>query len=439
MPSPPRPGPPTTPPSSGGRTTPNGKRGRLASTALTASEFFDHADAFHFAAAQGTPLNTDLTICAQGSPVYGEGRSNKANTKRFTAAIESALEHVASRFGLTPAYTIVLENPPCGGPGLHAHVGLGGPTDDADHALFRQSLASTFQRRFRWSSKREGPYAPLKIEPARLGATNAHRASTYHRKGCDDATAHAMLSTPKPWGAHLDPILRERFDPKALRAPQGTIHGPRIIVAPSIDREARWRAGYADTCTLADPIRPLRDQSDRCRARIRALSETQLAPAACLTGPGGATGHSATSTPSATGTAAAQPPGECSAAASATDRIGRHFGSARSPWDDMNVCISSPIGRSGIFVPEQHRRRKAHPMQTGPPSLDEYADGDSLVPEGTHFDPERYPQAPALQASTKLASALNHPSTGFLGAFLERALLDQERQRAEAAENHDTL
>lgn len=308
MPSRPRPGPPTRPPSSGGRATPKGKRGLLPSTALTASEFLDHANAFHFAAAHGMPLNTNLTICAQGGRFIPQGRTTQATTKKFTAAIEGTLEYVATRFGLTLACTIVLENPPCGGPGLHAHVLAHGPTNDADHALFRQSLASAFQRRFRWDSARLAPYAPIKIEPARLDATNAHRASTYHRKGCDDATAHAMLTTPKPRTPGLDPILRDYFDPKGLRAPQGTIHGPRAVTAPSINREARRQAGYADACTLADPIRPLRDQADRYHALVRAWFSTSTPAPSCPA----TEGHADTTTPAihlpATGTPRKAPP-----------------------------------------------------------------------------------------------------------------------------------
>ncbi|MBR0652746.1 hypothetical protein GXW78_24025 [Roseomonas terrae] len=188
----------------------------------------------------------------------------------FATAVENAVEFTATRLGVAPAYTITLENPSCGGHGLHANVLLHSPTNDAERAFFHGRFVSVFKRRFRWKTARNATYTPIKIEPALLGDTNAHRALTYHLKGCDDATAHAVLTTPKA-APGLDPILRDRFHPNHLREPQGTIHGPRVIIAPSISKEARQKAGYTDTATLADPIQPFRAR----QAKLRAMSEAR--------------------------------------------------------------------------------------------------------------------------------------------------------------------
>lgn len=400
------------------------RRGCLeSSTAITASKALDALNALTFAEWRGIPLNTAFTINAQGSAIFGSGRANKTNTDTFRTEIADTICAVARKFHIPFAYVITLENPPCGGPGLHAHVSAHGPQDDEHHARYRDALKAAFERRFCWASNRpEDHYTPIYIKPQRLGFLNAQGWLGYSLKGAEDMFAEAVRHAALPC-----PFHRDRFNYSS----QGTIHGQRVTISHSIGATARKKKNYVDKATLADLFRAAREWHAALKERLRAHSETQQVPA-----------HSATPAPSPDGIATAQPPGGCGAGAPASDRIGRHFGSARSPFTDLNVRSSFSSRQFGIHPSEHHERRKAIVMSTGPPSLDDIAAdylGDAeefmrVVDRDRPTPPQRPPAAPAT-----LVSTLRQPCAGFLGHFLERVLLDAQRAADEAAEAKDTL
>jgi hypothetical protein len=231
----------------------------------------DATNAFAFAWSdyRGTPLNTRLIVGTQGSPIFGDGGANAANTERFRRAFIRALQDATALFGLPFACIAVAENPPAGGPGLHFHVHIHGPTNEVDHAAFRAALARLLHARFRWDSRRTlASYDPVMIKPERLGFLSACATFGYDLKGSEEVFCLAVQ-----WSGLSCPFDRRHF----LVIPQGTIFGQRVYISDSLREGKRRTAGFPDRATLADPFQFVRDWRDLLRARLRAWWETRNA------------------------------------------------------------------------------------------------------------------------------------------------------------------
>lgn len=207
-------------------------RGKGApSTAISTENALNLLNGFAFAEARRTPLNAAFTIAFVGSRFYPQGSGTQEVTAKCRGRLLLLLREFATANGFEATFVYGLENPPTGGPGLHAHVLLHLPPDR--HSVLLKVLERKLQDTFRWGP-RAGSFVALRMAQHRVDYVDAFRSTHYFLKGIDPgATAYSRPGGEGP-------------------SPQGRIHGKRVGCSQNIDQAARQRAGHADAMTVDD-------------------------------------------------------------------------------------------------------------------------------------------------------------------------------------------
>ena len=204
---------------------------RAPNTHLKIPQALSLLDALRFAELKGMPLNTPIVVRFRGSRVYESGPATKAATSESRKLALHVIGMFAAQKGFSAAFIYILENPPCGGYGLHANLMVHLPPDD--HDALRQELRLQFEAAFDWRP-RQGGFQPINVKAQLATHDDGVRKLIADMRGIDpDATTYSQAS-----GA----------GPKS----QGTIIGKRAGCSQTIDRGARQQAGFDWPSTVGD-------------------------------------------------------------------------------------------------------------------------------------------------------------------------------------------
>lgn len=248
MPEPPPPRPP--------------KKGPQPSSAyITTSTVLDALSAVAFADHIDLTLSAAVTVNFTRSLLYGEGEATRENTDRCVEAAKTALRNACTKAGIPCAYLMVLENPPTGGRGLHAHIQLHVPRDISARNHLLMELEAQLHRAFQWrwvqSASGKDDYRPMYIDALPHGPIKALETASYTLKGADPTIAERLRVRHGIWDTQITkPKESRRQDGRGIvwrRAGlQGTIHGRRLHLSRLLGKAARRNANYIDRAVIED-------------------------------------------------------------------------------------------------------------------------------------------------------------------------------------------